>query len=198
MKDKKSQDEPKVRKVRPIHPTQAASILNPSLQHAVKNMNHRDMQKKAILLGMKPRNVVGSDHWVLLSYLDENWGQKQNKELLFKFDKWLDRKLIRLGKESIAPSLRMSFVRDANIENMESAPKKEIKKKEPTKTRKPRVKSAYGIVEGTKKHYVYELTKKGKTTDKIVKAVIKKYPESKENSIKIWIGKAKKCFKDLA
>jgi len=187
--------EVKIRKVRPIHPSAVASTLHPALQSAVKNMNHRDMQRKCILLGMKPRHVIGTDHWQLLSFMDNNWGKIEDKEKLIKFDHWLDRKLQRLGKESIAPSLRMSYIRDENLE--EASAKPIIKKKTTPKVIKSkRVKTDYGIVEGTKKHFVYELVKKGKDTKDIIKKTVKKYPECKENSIKIWVSKAKKLFKD--
>lgn len=173
-----------------------ASIL-PQFQSKLKNMNHRDLQKEAILLGMKPRHVIGSDHWKLVGFINQNFFEDRDKENLLKFDLWMERKLTRAGKETVAPSLRMSYIREQNLEEA-AEPKKEVKKKVAVKKKSPRVKTDYGIVEGTKKHFVYELVKKGKSTKQIVEKTIKKYPESKENSIKIWIGKAKKCFKDIS
>ena len=174
-----------------------ASIL-PQFQQKLKNMNHRDLQKEALILGMKPRHVCGGGHWQLVGYINEHFFEDRDKDKLLKYDLWIERKLKRTGSELVAPSLRMSYIRDKNLEEAATKPEKKIAKKVTTKKRAPRVKSDYGIVEGTKKHYVYELVRKDKNTKQIVKRTIKKYPESKENSIKIWIGKAKKLFKELS
>ena len=49
-----------------------------------------------------------------------------------------------------------------------------------------------GLITGTKKSLTYELVKKGKSSERIIKKVIKKFPDAKEKSILIWVRKAER------
>lgn len=192
MESQKSQ-----RRVIQMHPAAVTGTLNPSLQDRLKNMNHKDMQKASLLKGMRRRDVIKADFWRLLSFLEKNWYKEDEPSLLLKFDQWLDRQLEKKGLPPVDPVLRMSYVREEDISEEAMEKKAEKKAKVVKEKSEPREKTDYGIVIGTQKHFVYELVKKGKSTERIIERTQSKYPDAKANSIKIWISKAKKCFKEV-
>lgn len=182
---------------KPVHPLAYSSILRPHVQNELKNMTFRALQKACILKGMKPRHVVKADYYQLAGFYNANYFVPDNPDKLLRFDQWTERKFEPL--DGINKSLRMSYVREDDIseegfEERENEKIEKVKAKKEKKTSKPRVTNDYGIVTGTKKEFVFNLVKEGKKPEIIIKKTLKQYPDAKENSIKIWISRAKKLF----
>ena len=166
-----------------------ASII-PQFQSQLKHMDYKAMKKAAIIRGMKPRHVIKADYFKLLGFINENFFKETDDALLIKFDNWVERKT---GKalEGTYSALKMSYMRDKTDEEVEVKSKAKKKKREKVK----RVKNKYGIIEGTKKALVYELVEKSKSPASIIKRTIKRFPDARESSIKIWINQARKAIK---
>ena len=161
-------------------------------------MNYRDLQREAIKRGMPFPDVVESDMYGLISYIEKSIINKvhPNNKLIEEYDDWVD-DILRTRNIERFPSLRLSYtsteediLNDRMVKAKKTMPEK--KNKEPKEKRPPRQKNEMGLITGTKKSLTYELVKKGKSSERIIKKVIKKFPDAKEKSILIWIRKAER------
>lgn len=164
------------------------STDKPKKQDWYSTYTHKDAKKHAIELGMPFPDVVNADFWRLISYIETQHSLRNNKrnpELLVEFDDWMEKILLKRGREDlIHDSLRLSYVTEERIEE-ESKKPKEVKPKAPK-----REMTQDGLVKGTKKSYTFELAKKGLSLSKVIRRVLKKFPDASEKSIKIWHRKA--------
>lgn len=133
----------------------------------------------AIERGMPFPEVVSSDFYSLVSFIDSERAQKPNPDLVLQFDLWLEGILKERGADYLVkPSLRLSYVSDEMREGSKEKPAKEkkVKEKKPTRER-----DSNNLLKGTKKSYTFELAKKGYSLDRIKRRVLKKFPEASEN-----------------
>lgn len=151
-------------------------------------LKYRDIKKMAIERGMPFPEVVSSDFYSLVSFIDSERAQKPNPDLVLQFDLWLEGILKERGADYLVkPSLRLSYVSDEMREGSKEKPAKEKKVKE---KKPPRERDSNNLLKGTKKSYTFELAKKGYSLDRIKRRVLKKFPEASEKSIIIWYRQA--------
>lgn len=159
--------------------------------------SYRNLKKQAVTLGMPFPDIVSTDTNGLLSYINKHVGTKPDKDLIDKYDIWMDKQLSDLGYKENDPmrhfQLRLGYVSDeSNIEkhlNKVNTKAKKVKKK---KASKPRELDPNGLWKGTRKSLTYECATKGYDLDKTIKEVFKKFPDAKEVSIKQWYKRALK------
>lgn len=161
---------------------------------------YKDIKRKAICLGMPFPDATGADHGRLLSFI-ERTNNEPDTSLIDKYDDYIDEQLAALGYGPEDP-MRSSRLRLGYIgETTESG---EVRKKRVRGIKKQREKKAprerdnFNLLKGTKKSYTFELTEKGYTLDRIIRRVLKKFPDAKEKSIKLWHTAAKRKLRDKA
>lgn len=158
---------------------------------SLDKMNFRDLQRRAIVLGMPFPDVVSSDAGRLQSFII-NSTNKPDMDLIDKYDDYIDKHLEELGYSKDDPirgySLRLGFV------SQDPETKKTIKKRslkglsKPKKS--PRERDSIGLWKGTKKSYTFELANKHYTYNRTLRRVLKKFPEANPNSVLQWWRKA--------
>lgn len=153
----------------------------------LKNMSFKDLQRRAIILGMPFPDVVSSDYFRLESFI-RNSPNKPDYTLIDKYDEWMDRQLEERGYAKDDPmrsyQLRLGYVRE---EDEETKVKRLGRVRGLPKPKKPkREKDESGLWKGTKKSYTFELAKRGFSLERVVKRVTKKFPEANIKSIKQW------------
>lgn len=147
---------------------------------------YRDLKREAVILGMPFPDVVEADVHKLISYTSHS-NEKPNISLVDDFDNWVDRQLEMAGyaKDSSLRSsrLRLGFIGDEKEDGTVSIKRiKGIRK--PKKSKRERDES--GLFKGTKKSYTFELARKGMALDRVQRRVLKKFPDARPKSIKIW------------
>lgn len=153
-------------------------------------LKYRDIKKMAIERGMPFPEVVSSDFYSLVSFIDSERAQKPNPDLVLQFDLWLEGILKERGADYLVkPSLRLSYVSDEMREGSKEKPAKEKKVKE---KKPPRERDSFNLIKGTKKSYCYELTEKGFDQERVVRRMKKKFPDANEKSIQLWYRAAKR------
>ncbi len=159
-------------------------------EEALPNMKFIDLQRACIIRGAEFDFVMRGTIPLLQSFVVKNWENTIKAELLDKFDNARIKELKRIGKEG-EPFVRLGFL--GELEN-------DIPQVREVKIKKPKVKrernKELGIFGGTKKAKTFECVQKGYSLSKIIKVVRKYFPDVKEKSIKIWIRKAEKQFKN--
>lgn len=153
----------------------------------MKNMSFKDLQRRAIVLGMPFPDVVSSDYFRLESFI-RNSMAKPDLTLIDKYDEWMDRQLEERGYGKDDPmrsyQLRLGYVRE---EDDETKIKRLGRVRGLPSPKKPkREKDEQGLWKGTKKSYTFELTRRGFSLERIIRRVQKKFPEANPKSIKQW------------
>lgn len=166
-----------------------------------KNLDYRGLKRQAIILGMPFPDACGCGIFDLIHYIDHATTEP-DPTLVDKFDEWISKHFDDNGIPSDDPirssRLRLGFVGDeVDPETGEVIPK--VRRvpglKKPKKEKKPkREKDNYGHVKGTKKQYTWELTQKGFDLERIIRRVLKKFPDANEKSISLWYRAAKREF----
>lgn len=175
-----------------IKTASVTSIMNLGSEKG-SDLTYRDLKIACIIRGMPPEEVLKADFFKLSNFAQTNVLVKENHDLLEKFDDYVEAILRERGQtDLIHNSLRLSYVRkDNDDEYTPSNARTRLIKEKPEK-KAPREKDSNGLFKGTMKSYTFELQKKGKTLDQVMIKVRRKFPESKEKSIKIWYNKSKK------
>lgn len=113
----------------------------------------------AIERGMPFPEVVSSDFYSLVSFIDSERAQKPNPDLVLQFDLWLEGILKERGADYLVkPSLRLSYVSDEMREGSKEKPAKEKKVKE---KKPPRERDSNNLLKGTKNPILLNLQRKG-------------------------------------
>ena len=163
-----------------------SSIANLSSEKG-SDLTYRGLKIECIIRGMPFDEVLKADFFRLANYVQNNMLARKDLSLLDEFDDYLDSELrIRNKPELIHQSLRLGYVKRDEEDNVVKVIKLKPEKKE------PRQKDSNGLYKGTMKSYTYELQKKGKTIDKVLTKVVRKYPDAKAKSVKIWFNKSRK------
>lgn len=164
------------------------NIMN--LTNLKSDFTYKEIKRHCILRGMEFTKVIGGSVPNLSNWLVKNAVVQENPELLELFDDWVESQLIKDGKEYLVhPSLRLGYVGNRS-EKEEVKPKVKLEIK--PKIKKLREKDSSGLYKGTKKSYTFELQRKGKTVQQVIVKVLRKFPEAKEKSIKIWFNRSRK------
>jgi len=170
-----------------------------TVQQSISNLTtlksdftYKELKKQCILRGIEFEEATSSSFPHLSSWLLAHRFDDENKDSLYKYDLWIEKQLHEQGKDYlIHNSLRLSFINDGSAE-----PKPEETKdiKKPKKKRVKRTKNKQGLFSGTKKAYTFELTLAEKPFKTILRRVLKRFPDAREKSVKIWYNKAKKTM----
>lgn len=163
-------------------------------------MNFKDLQRRAIILGMPFPDVPQSDYFRLKSYI-ENTDNKPDNSLIDKYDDWMDRQLEACGYGPDDPmrsyQFRLGFVAE-DPETGERKAKKVHGIRKPKKEKKEKVhheKDTNGFWKGTKKSYTYELAQRGYDLERVIRRVQKKFPDANEKSVRQWYRASKRAEK---
>lgn len=166
-------------------------IGNVASRHDKKT--YRELKREAVMRGMPFPDVVEGDVYRLMSYID-NSIEKPKPELIDLFDDWVDNQLEIAGYPKgcsvRSPRLRLGFLGEEDEVGKRVA--KRVKGI-PRPKKEKRVKDTNGLYSGTKKSFTYELTKRGFSLDRVIRRVLKKFPDASEKSINIWF---RNCAKD--
>ena len=155
-------------------------------------------------MGMPFDEASGASNTQLMSWYLKNFGNRHDSSRLEQYDEWFELEMLGRGKNPddpkdaylFHPALRLSYTGNeeatekAKVDSLEKKPKK-VKEE---KIKKPKIKDEKsGVVKGTKKAYTFKLAQdkeRNLSIKRIIKKVIKKYPDANDKSIKIWIKKA--------
>ena len=164
-----------------------------TLGFTLHNLTYKDLKRECISRNMPFEQVAMGDFPTLNNWLNHNMVKPKDEALISKYDDWVDEILIARGKPDLVhTSLRLSYIgTKIETEDGEEKPTK-AKTKEETKPKRKREKTEEGIFKGTKKAMVWEMVARGRSLEKTVARVMKKYPDAKEKSIKIWYNKRKR------
>jgi len=130
----------------------------------------------------------------LESFVLKNFDTKQQPLLLEKFDKWMEETLLAEGAIDTPIHLDLKlglYAQDA--EGNEKRKRRDpnlmglVKSDEEVAMFKPR--------KGSKKTLVFDLMDEGKSTKEIIAEVQDTYPDTTENTIKVWCSQARKKLK---
>lgn len=156
------------------------------------NKTYKELKREAVIRGMPFPDVVESDVWRLIAFIN-NSNNKPNISLVDEFDKWADIQLEMAGYEKGSPlrssNLRLGFIGEeldngqVKVKRIKGIPKPRKEKKE---------RDENNLYKGTKKSYAFELANRGFTLERVIRRVLKKFPDAKEKSIKIWFRQAVK------
>lgn len=165
-----------------------------------------ELQANCIMRGLDFTDIVEQDFGRLASWLIKNWDCKKDRELLEDFDIWVDSILEKRGYEVDHPLRKYRKFSNLDEDNNPTVSAKNIKRADiPNKKKAKRERTEDGIFKGTKKEYTYSLAKKliDKFSDKytnkelckkfasqLFSKVEKKFPDSKEKSVRIWMKRA--------
>jgi hypothetical protein len=186
------------KKDKPTNPKKSSYLLSSSKG---KNLNYRDLKRQAIILGMPFPDACGCGIFGLINYI-EHADAEPDPTLIDKFDQWISKQFDETGvpmNDPIrSPRLRLGFIGDEVdpetgevIQRQRRVPG--IKK--PKKVKPKREKDSFGHVKGTKKQYVWDLTLKGYSLERVTRRVLKKFPEANAKSISLWYRSAKRDYK---
>ena len=150
------------------------------------NMKYRDLKRRAIILGMPFPDACSADYNGLASWIHHS-DNKPDNALIDEYDKWMDQQLELAGYPKDDPmrnyQLNLGFIGEDAVTKQKKT--KRVKGLE--KPKKPKKeKDDNGLWKGTKKSYVFELTYKGLSIDRITRRVQKRFPDAKEKSIQQW------------
>ena len=170
------------------------SFLRDSCHHDT----YRDLQRKAISLGMPFPDVPRSGVFDLIRYINRSDTPNPNPDLINEYDKWVLHQFDLSGIPQDDPlrnsRLRLGFIGDTDEEG-NILKRKRVPGIKKSKLKKPaRERDEFNLLKGTKKSYTWELTKKGYDIDRIIRRVLKKFPEANEKSIRLW---SRACLREM-
>lgn len=156
------------------------------LGQGLGNMTYKDMKRRAVALGMPFPDACSADYNGLSTFITQTTN-KPDTSLIDKYDEWMDKVLESRGYAKNDPmrhyQLRLGFISEDAVTNQ----KKQKRIKGLEKPKKPkREKDENNLWKGTKKSYTYELTYKGYEIERIVRRVLKKFPDANQKSIIQW------------
>lgn len=165
----------------------------------LSNLKHRDLKAECISRGLDFEQLAGMSSPMMTQWLSENYKLPTDKELLNKFDKWLEEKHLAEGKtpEShphlFAPAAKLGHVLMPGDQEGSFKLRKKRLKKVPGHTRNKRSEKdeRFGIMKGTKKSLTFDLASQGVELKEAIAQVLAQFPEAQEKSIRIWYKKAK-------
>lgn len=170
-----------------IKTASVTSIMNLSSEKG-SDLTYRDLKIACIVRGMPFDDVLKADFFRLSNFVQNNVLVSQNMSLLDDYDDYLESTLKERGQtDLIHNSLRLGYVKKEGDDEYIPKPAKVKAEKKPI-----REKDSNGLFKGTMKSYTYELQKKGKTLPQTLTKVLRKFPDAKEKSVKIWFNKSKK------
>jgi hypothetical protein len=166
------------------------------IKNPQETLTYRAAKRMAVSLGMPFPDACSGDWGTLMTYIS-NSKERPNPELITKYDEWMDKQLESRGYGPNDPmrhyQLRLSYIsEDATTK----APKIGLKTKKEKILKPKREKDEVGLWKGTKKSYTFELSYRGYPLERVVKRVLRKFPDANENSIKQWWKKAQKQQKE--
>lgn len=168
-----------------------------NLKELKSNMTYKDLKIECVIRGMEFDKITASDFPNLAHWLVKNVTKKTDLSLLEKYDDYVDDLLRKAGKdEFIHPSLRLGYISDSTDERETNIKKDNKEKVEKTEKKKSRKKDKNGIIKSTKKSLTYKLQRKGYNIEKVIKRVLRRFPDANEKSIKIWFKKSLRERKD--
>lgn len=150
------------------------------------NMTYKDMKRRAVALGMPFPDACSADFNGLSTFIINTTNVPDNS-LIDQYDEWMDKILESRGYSKDDPmrhyQLRLGFISEDAV----TKEKKHKRIKGLEKPKKPkREKDENNLWKGTKKSYTFELTYKGFTPERIVRRVLKKFPDANQKSIIQW------------
>lgn len=167
------------------------------LTSAGRNLTYRDLKRKAVILGMPFPDACSAGVFDLIHFIDQS-ENKPDKHLLDEYDEWMDQQLEALAYDKKDPlrssKLRLGFLGEDENGNQKSKRVPGIKK--PKTKKPPKERDEFNLVKGTKKSYVFHLVSKGRSLERIVKLVKKKFPDANEKSVSLWYRNAKRKLKN--
>lgn len=167
------------------------------LRGSCNNMTYKDLKRKAITLGMPFPDAVAAGVFDLIGYINKS-ANIPDPNLINQYDEWMDKQLESTGIPKDDPlrssRLRLGFLGDES-EDGERKTKRVPGIKKPKTKKPPKEKDGFGLVKGTMKSYVWELTSKGYDLERVTRRMHKKFPEANTKSISLWYRKAKKQIK---
>lgn len=165
---------------------------------AGKNQTYKDLKRKAIALGMPFPDATGCGIFDLIRYINGS-DNTPDKSLIDAYDEWIDKSFEEKGFAKDDPirssRLRLGFLGDEDEETGKRKTKRVPGMKKPKEKKAPREKDEFGLVQGTKKSYVFGLVKKGYDMDRVNRRTKKKFPEANDKSIQLWFRTAKRYMK---
>lgn len=167
-------------------PAVKTAFLRDSCHHDT----YRDLQRKAITLGMPFPDVPVAGVMGLISFINSSHTQYPNPDLIQEYDKWVIQQFDNSGMPEDDPlrssRLRLGFVGETDDEG-KIIKRKKIPGIKKSKIKKPaRERDEFNLMKGTKKSYTWELAKKGLEIERVIRRVIKKFPDANEKSIRLW------------
>lgn len=165
------------------------------------HMTYRDLKRQAITLGMPFPDACGCGIFGLINYIDHA-KTEPDPTLIDKYDKWIEHHWDEIGLPANDPlrhpNLRLGFI--GNEVDPETGEVKQKQRrvpglKKPKKGKPKTEKDSFGHVKGTKKQYTWELAHKGYELPRVIRRVLKKFPEANEKSISLWYRAAKREIK---
>lgn len=171
--------------------------MNGGLRDSCHHDTYKDLQRKAIMYGMPFPDVPASGVFDLIRYINRPDNPEPNPSLIAKYDEWVLTQLDLSGVPKNDPlrnsRLRLSFIEDKD-ENGNIIKKRKISLKNPKDKKPPKERDEFNLVKGTKKSYTWELTKKGYDIERIIRRVLKKFPDANDKSIRLW---NRACLRDI-
>lgn len=163
-----------------------------------RNERYKDLKRKAVILGMPFPDAAAAGVFDLINFIN-NSENTPDPSLIDKYDDWADQQLANLGYEKNDP-LRNSRLRLGFLGEEEENGKRKSKRvpgiKKAREKKPPRERDQFNLIKGTKKSYVFELTSKGYSLERITRRMKKKFPEANEKSIQLWYRNAKRTLKN--
>jgi len=161
-----------------------------NLSNLKSEFTFKELKKNCISRGLEFEKALSYDFPNLSNWLLKNAHVKETEELLDLYDDWLEAKLRADGNDYLVhPSLRFRYMGSKDEDSDEEKP---IKKEKEKVVKVKREKDVSGLYKGTKKQYTFDLQRNGKTIDQVLTKVIRKFPDAKEKSIKIWFNRSRK------
>ena len=162
------------------------------------NLTFKDLKVECVIRGLSFEKVIKGGFFYLSRWLVDNVNEDIDIDLLTQYDDYIENILREKGNdELIHPSLRLSYLGEGSEERDENFRKTQIKNS-PDKSGnsiKSKEKDKNGIVKHTKKSLTFKLQKKGYNVDKVIKRVIRRFPDANSKSIKIWYRKSERSEK---
>lgn len=175
-------------------------VIAHSVDAQLRLMKYQDVKDACIVLNMPFEDVSKADWHGLKSYYARHYGGIENPELLEEFDSYTANSLISNGHSPDDPLVKYrphaeKVGEEEDTTTLDSTPLK-TPTALPKKKKGKRERDSFGGFKGTKKSYVYLGVSKGATIDKVIDKTLKKFPDAKEKSIRIWFKKATKELAD--
>ena len=148
----------------------------------------KDIRRQAIALGIPFPDVINKDIWALISYINQS-NNTPDPSRIDEYDNWIDTHFDEIGipkNDPIRhPHLRLGYIGEKDEEG-NIIKRKKIPGIKKNKYKKPRERDENNLIKGTKKSYTWELTKKGLNLERVIRRVLKKFPDANEKSIRLW------------